>query len=190
MAKITTSNFQKGIFIEFRSEPYQIIDFEFYNPGKGSAVVRTRLKSLKTGRVLDFTFKSGEVVEEIPIEVRELQYLYKSGENYVFMNQVTFEQFNIPKSLMGDFYKYLKEGEILQVLLHDGEPLGIRPPKKVKLLVVQADEGVKGNTVGGARKSVLVETGISVSAPLFVKKGDVIVVDTESGEYVERISQK
>lgn len=190
MAKITTSDFQKGIFIEFRKEPQQIVDFQFYNPGKGSAVVRTRLKSLKTGKVLDFTFKSGESVEEIPISVREMQYLYKSGDEFVFMNQVTFEQVSLPKSLIGDFYKYIKEGDVLQILMQDGQPLGIRPPKKVRLLVTEAEEGVKGNTVGGARKLVTVETGVSVSTPLFIKKGDVIIIDTETGEYVERVSQK
>ncbi len=186
MAKISTSDFQKGIFINFRGEPQQIVDFEFYNPGKGSAVVRTRLKSLKTGRVLDFTFKSGETVEEVPIEVREMQYLYKINDVYVFMNQQTFEQIEINKEIIGNFTKYLKEGDILQVLLNEGESIGIKTTKKVKLRVIQAEEGVKGNTVGGAKKSVVVETGISILTPLFIKTGDMIVVDTETGEYVER----
>lgn len=190
MAKITTSDFQKGMFIEFKGEPHQIADFQFYNPGKGSAVVRTRLKSLKTGRVLDFTFKSGESAEEIPVDIREMQYLYKANEEFIFMNQTTFEQISLSKALIGDFYKYIKEGDILQILMQDGLPLGVRPPKKVRLVVTQAEEGAKGNTVGGAKKSVTVETGVSVLAPLFIKEGDVIVIDTETGEYVERASQK
>lgn len=190
MAKITTGDFQKGMFIEFRGELNQIVDFQFYNPGKGSAVVRTRLKNLNTGKVLDFTFKSGEEAEEVAVDIREMQYLYKANEEFVFMNPTTFEQVNLSKELIGSFHKFIKEGESYQILLRDGAPLGMRPPKKVKLLVTEADEAVAGNTVGGAKKEVKIETGVTVLAPLFIKNGDTIVIDTESGEYVERASQK
>lgn len=190
MAKITTGDFQKGMFIEFRGEPNQIVDFQFYNPGKGSAVVRTRLKNLNTGKVLDFTFKSGEEAEEVPIDVREMQYLYKANEDFVFMNPTTFEQINLTKDMIGDVHKFLKEGDLYQILLQDGQPLGLRPPKKVRLLVTGAEEAVKGNTVGGAKKEVAVENGITVLVPLFIKNGDTIVIDTETGEYIERASQR
>lgn len=191
MSKISTSDFQKGIFIDFHDEPHQMVAVEFYSPGKGSAVVRTRLKSLKTGRVLDFTFKSGETAEELTVDTREMQYLYKTGEEYFFMNQVSFEQISLTGEMIGDFRKFIKEGDIIQVLLHEGIPLGVRCPKKVKLQVTDADEAVKGNTItGGAKKMVLLETGVSVAAPIFIKKGDTIVIDTETGEYVERASQK
>lgn len=190
MVKITTTDFQKGMFIEFRSEPHQIVGFEFYNPGKGSAVVRTKLKNIKTGRVLDFTFKSGEAAEEITVDTREMQYLYKMNDNYVFMNPVSFEQLNLTKDIIGDFVKFIKEGDIFQILIYEGEPLGMKYPKKVKLLVTDAEDAVRGNTIGGARKLVIVETGTSVAVPLFIKKGDLIVVDSETGEYVERASQK
>ncbi len=190
MSKISTSDFQKGIFIEFLGEPCQIVGFEFYNPGKGSAVVRTKLKNIKTLRVLDFTFKSGETAEEISVETREMQYLYKMNEDYIFMNPVTFEQINLSKDIIGDFVKFLKEGDVFQILLYDQVPLGMKYPKKIKLLVTEADDAVRGNTVGGAKKLVIVETGASVAAPLFIKKGDLIVIDSESGEYVERASQK
>ncbi len=190
MSKITTGDFQKGIFIEFRGEPHQIVDFEFYNPGKGSAVVRSRLKNINTKKVLDFTFKSGETIEEISVDVREMQYLYKQGEEFVFMNQVTFDQVNVSKELVGDFHKLMKEGEVYQILLHEGEAIGMRYPKKVKLKVTDAFEGgSRGNTVGGARKSVKVETGVEVLVPLFIKEGEVIVIDSESGEYVERANK-
>lgn len=186
MSKISTGDFQKGIFIEFRGEPHQLVNFEFYNPGKGSAVVRSRLKNLKTKRVTDFTFKSGETVEEIPVDVREMQYLYKSGEEFVFMNQITFDQVNLNKEMLGNYAKFLKEGDICQIIIHESQPLSLRPPKKVRLAVTEADEGSKGNTVSGAKKSVRLETGVVIMAPLFIKKGDILVVDTETGEYVER----
>lgn len=191
MSKISTGNFQKGIFINFRNEPHQIINYEFYNPGKGSAVVRSRLKCLKTGRVTDFTFKSGETVEEIPVDTREMQYLYKQGNEYVFMNQVNFEQVNLTQEMIGDFTKFMKEGDILQILLYEGNPLGVRAPKKVRLLVTQADEAVRGNSItGGAKKTVIVETGAAIAVPLFIKQGELVVIDTETGEYVERANQK
>ncbi len=190
MAKVTTSDLQKGMFIDFRDEPHQIVDVQFYNPGKGSSVYRTRLKSLRTQRVLDFTFKSGESAQEIAIETKEMQYLYKQDKDYIFMNQATFDQVSIPEDLIGSFHKVMKEGEVYQVMLLDGASVGIRYPKKVKLLVTQADEGAKGNTVGGAKKSITLETGLSVLAPLFIKEGDTVVVDVDTLEYVERASQK
>lgn len=190
MAKISTSDFTKGTFIDFRGEPVQIVEFQFYNPGKGSAVVRTRLKNIKTGRVLDFTFKSGETVDEIPVETKEMQYLYKAGEDFVFMNQTTFEQINLNKEIIGSMSNFLKEGDIIQILLLEGEAVSIRAPKKVRLAVIEAEEGAKGNTVGAAKKNVKVETGALVLVPLFIKEGDVISIDPATGEYVERVSQK
>ena len=190
MSKISTSDFQKGTFIEFRGEPFQITEFQFYNPGKGSAVVRTKLKNVKSGRVLDFTFKSGETVEEIPVETREMQYLYSQGDEFVFMNQTTFEQINLAKEVLGNLSNFLKEGDILQILLHEGQAISVRVPKKVRLTVTEADEGAKGNTVGSAKKNVTVETNATVLVPLFIKEGDTIAIDPESGEYLERVSQK
>ena len=189
MSKITTSNFQKGLFINFRGELNQITDFQFVNPGKGSAFVRTKLKNLKTGKGAEFTYKSGETVEEIPVAVREMQYLYKTDNQLVFMDKESYEQINIDKNIIGNFSQFLKEGDIYQIYLHEGEALGIRIPKKVKLVVSEADEAVKGNTVMGAKKLVTIETGIQIAVPLFIKKGDIIGIDPESGEYLERISQ-
>lgn len=190
MTKIATSDFQKGIFIEFKEEPHQIVDFQFVNPGKGSAFVRAKLKSIKSEKVQEFTFKSGETVEEVPIMVREMQFLYKAVKNYYFMDKVSYEQINISEEIIGNFQKFLKVGEIYQILILDNQGVGMRYPKKVRMEVIEADVGVKGNSVTGAKKLVTIETGIQVAVPLFIKKGDVISIDPETGEYLERVSQK
>jgi elongation factor P len=186
MAMITTSDFYKGIFVVYKNEPHQVVEFQHVNPGKGSAFVRTRLKSLKTGKVQEFTYKSGESVEELPVETHEMQYLYPEGEDFVFMDNFTYEQASVAKALVGDFVKYLKENDTYQVLLHEGEAVGIRIPKKIRLRVTEADEGARGNTVSGGTKTVVVETGARVTVPLFIKEGEMIAIDPETGSYVER----
>lgn len=189
MSKTTTADFQKGMFIEFRGEPNQIVEFQFVNPGKGSAFVRTKLKNVKTGKVLEFTYKSGESVEELPVNVREMQYLYKTDNQMTFMDNQSFEQMNIDKNIIGNFSHFIKEGDIFQIFVYDDQAIGMRYPKKVRLMVTDSDEGAKGNTVMGAKKMVTVETGVSVAVPLFIKKGDTIAIDPETGEYLERVSQ-
>lgn len=189
MTKISTSSFQKGIFIEFKGESHQIIEFQFINPGKGSAFVRTKLKNIKTTKVQEYTFKSGETVEEIPINIRELQYLYKDNLNYIFMDRLSYEQYSLSQKIVGDFAKFIKEGEIYQIYLHRHEAIGMRYPKKVKLLVQNAEEAVKGSTVMGAKKIVILESGAKIAVPLFIKTGDLIAVDPQTGEYVERVSR-
>ncbi len=186
MATITTANFRKGICIEFKDEPHQILEMQFVNPGKGSAFIRTRLKSLKTGRVQEFTFKSGESVEEVPVVTREMQYLYQEGDTYVFMDNRTYEQYGLVEGLLEDYAQYLKPNDTYQILLHGEEAVGIRFPKKVRLAVTEAEEGSRGDTVSGATKIVTIETGLKVTVPLFIKKGEVIAIDTETGEYLER----
>lgn len=188
MTKITTSDFQKGIFIEFKNEPCQIVDFQFVNPGKGSAFVRTKLKNLSTGKVQEFTYKSGETVEELPIFTKEMQYLYKSGDEYYFMDKQTFEQVSLAKSLIGNFSDFLRESETYQILMLGEKPVGMRFPKKVKLKVTEAETGVKGDTVIGAKKTVTLETGAKVVVPIFIKAGDEIFLNPETGEYLERAS--
>lgn len=186
MATITTANFRKGNFIEFRGEPNQIMDFQFVNPGKGSAFVRAKLKSLKSGKVIEFTYKSGESVEELPINTREMQYLYKENDSYVFMDNFSYEQLNIPEAMISDFKKYLKPNDTYQVLVYEEDAVGIRFPKKVWLKVTEADDGAKGNTATGATKTVVVETGAVITVPLFIKQGDTIGIDPETGAYLER----
>lgn len=188
MSVISTASFQKGMFIEYKGEPHQIVGLEFVNPGKGSAFVRTKLKNVKTGRVSEFTYKSGESVQDLPIEVHEMQYLYKEVDKYVFMDNRNFEQTVLSADILGNFVKFIKEGTTYQILLYNGEALGMRFPKKVRLLVTGAEEGAKGNTVMGAKKIVIVETDSEVAVPLFIKKGDLIAIDPETGEYLQRES--
>ena len=186
MATISTADFRKGIFIEFKDEPYQIMEFQHVNPGKGSAFVRTKLKSLKSGRVQEFTYKSGESVSELPVETHEMQYLYQEGDGLIFMDNRTFEQYKVTEVLIGDFRQYLKANDVYQVLVFEEEAVGVRLPKKVRLKVTEADEGARGNTATGATKTVVVETGAKVTVPLFVKQGDTIAIDPETNSYLER----
>lgn len=186
MSTITTANFAKGIFIEFKGEPHQIVELQFVNPGKGSAFVRTRLKSLKTGKVAEFTYKSGESVTEIPVATREMQFLYKEGDKYMFMDNFSYEQFGISEAMLGNYVNYLKPNDTYQVLVNNDKAVGIRFPKKVHLKVTEATEGSKGNSVSGATKTVIVETGAVITVPLFIKEGEVIAIDPETGEYLER----
>lgn len=165
-----------------------ITGLEFVNPGKGSAFVRTKLKNLKTGRVQEFTYKSGEKVEEIPLNTIEMSYLYNDGANFFFMHPETFEQYDLPADTIGNLGKFLKEGDIIQILVSDDKPITIRPPKKVYLKVTEAPEGARGDTIGNATKTVTVETGAEVQAPLFIKEGDKIAIDPETGEYRERVN--
>lgn len=186
MATITTADFKKGMFIIFKDEPHSIVEFQHVNPGKGSAFVRTRLKSLKTGRVQEFTYKSGESVTELYVMTREMQYLYHDGDNYLFMDNENYEQYSVSEAILGDFVGYLKANDIYQIMVLDEKAVGIRLPKKVRLLVTEAEDAAKGDTVGGAMKYVTVETGARVQAPLFIKSGEVIAIDPETNTYIER----
>ncbi len=186
MSNITTADFSKGMFIEYKGEPHQITDLQFVNPGKGSAFVRTRLKSLKTGKVQEFTFKSGEGAIEVPVATREMQYLYKEGDVYIFMDNFSYEQFSISAAMLGNYVHYLKPNDTYQILVNGDDPVGLRFPKKVHLKVTEADDGAKGNTVSGATKTVVVETGAVVTVPLFIKQGETIAIDPETGAYLER----
>lgn len=186
MSSITTAEFKKGAVIEFKGEPHIIVEFHHVNPGKGSAFVRTRLKSLKSAKVQDYTYKSGESVTEIPVETHEMQYLYKEGSTYIFMDNYSYEQIPISETVLSDYLAYIKVNETYQILVHEDEALGVRFPKKVRLMVKEAQEGSRGDTVAGAGKVVTLETGLSVTVPLFIKEGDTIAIDTETGSYLER----
>ena len=186
MGTISTADFSKGIFIEFKGEPHQIVETTHVNPGKGSAFVRTRLKSLKTGKVQEFTYKSGESVTEIPVATQEMQYLYKEADNYLFMDNKSYEQFSIPSAMLGNYVNYLKPNDVYQVLVNEDQAVGLRFPKKVRLKVTEATDGARGNTVSGATKTVIVETGAVVTVPLFIREGETIAIDPETGSYLER----
>jgi elongation factor P len=186
MARIGIADLKKGGCLIFRDQPHLITDKFFVSPGKGSAFYRSKLKNLKTGGVVEFTFKSGEVVEEAPVETVEVQYLYKEGENLVLINPRNYEQYRLREEAVSNFAKLIKEGGIYQIFVLEGEAVAMRPPLKVRLKVTHTEPGAKGNTVAGATKEAEVETGYKLQVPLFIKEGEVIVINVESGGYVER----
>lgn len=187
MAIIDTSAIKKGLCILFRDSPHIVIDKTFVSPGKGSAFYRTKLKNLKNNSVIEFTFKSGEKLEEAPIEVKELQYLYQDGANLTFINPRTYEQLSLSKEMTSNFFPLMKEGEIYQVFVLDNQAVALRPPLKVQLKVIHCEAGAKGNTVSGATKEAETETGFRLQVPLFIKEGDTIAVNVETEMYVERV---
>lgn len=185
---IETSDLHKGTAIIFRGEPCMVVDCTFVSPGKGSAFTRTKLKSLKSGRVVDFTFKSGEKIEEAPIEIIEMSYLYTDGQDFYFMNPRNFSQYSLPADIIGTFKNFIKEGGLYKIIVLEDKAVSFQPPLKVRLKVIEAEEAVKGNTETSATKLVTLESGYKVNVPLFIKRGDVIAVNPQTGEYVERAS--
>ena len=185
--KINAGNIKKGEFLIHNGEVWQAVKAEFYSPGKGAALMRTSLKSLRTGKTLGYTFKSQESVEIVEVETKKLQYLYKDGSFIHLMNPKNFEQYQLSLKAVDTLIGFLKEGEILPVLLYEDQPISLRPPKSVQLKVVKSEVGVKGDTVTSPRKSVTLETGAKVLAPLAIKEGDVIAVNPETGEYLQRV---
>lgn len=181
-----TSDFRKGLKIEFKGEPYLIVDFLHVKPGKGGAFIRTKLKNMITGRVLDETFRSGEKVGRPDMEEKNMQYLYKDSEGYCFMDNETYEQIFLSEEQFGEAKNFLKENIDVQVLFYNSRPIGLELPTTVNLVVVQSDPGLKGDTASGATKPATLETGLLVQVPLFINEGDVLKIDTRTGEYLER----
>jgi len=189
MTAIDISFLKKGACVIFRDSPHVIVNKTFVSPGKGSAFYRTKLKNIKSGNVIEFTFKSGEKIEEAPVEVKEYQYSYVDGEELFFIDPRTYEQISLQKEIVSDFLPLLKEGDAYQIYMLDGRAIALRPPLKVRLKVVRAEPGAKGNTVTGATKEVELETGYRISVPLFIKEGDFIAINVESGQYTERVQE-
>jgi len=184
---ISTAQFRKGMYIMFRDEPHMIVDMSFVSPGKGSAFYRTKLKSLKTGRIIDFTFKSGEKMEEVVVETREAEYSYFDGSSYVFIEPRTFEQFMVPIEIVGEDKIYLKEGVAYRIKFFEEEVVGLNFPKSIICTVVETDDNaIKGDTATGAMKPAVLDTGAKVNVPLFIKKGEAISISTEDGSYLSR----
>ncbi len=187
---VSTSDFRKGLKIELNGEPFLMVDFQHVKPGKGGAFVRTRLKSLMTGNVIDKTFRSGEKVETPDLEERAMQYLYPDGESHIFMDNETYEQLAIRGEVMGEAINYLKENTNVNILFHNQKPIGVELPNFVELEVVKTDPGIKGDTASGGSKPATLETGAVVQVPLFIKEGDILKIDTRDGSYIERVSGK
>ena len=184
---VDTSQFRNGLKLELDGEPFTMIYFQHVKPGKGGAFVRTKVKNLKTGRVLDRTFRAGERVEEADVEEKTMQYLYQDGENYVFMDTQSFEQIPFTPEQLGDARKFLKENLEVSVVFWRGQPIGLELPSFIEASVTQCDPGMKGDTASGATKPATLETGAVLQVPLFIKEGDVLRVDTRTGAYVERV---
>ena len=168
-------------------EPYNIVENEFVKPGKGQAFNRVKVRNLKTGRVVDRTFKSGDSVEAADVLEVEMQYLYTDGEEWHFMNPETFEQYAANNTAVGDAVNWLKDQDICQVTLFNGLPLSVTAPNFVELQITQTDPGVRGDTATGGTKPAILETGATVKVPLFVEENEVIRIDTRTGEYVSRV---
>jgi len=183
---LSTTDFRNGLKIELDGTPYEIVEFQHFKPGKGGAMVRTKLRNLLNGRVVDNTFRSGEKVGKPDLEVRTMQYLYRDAEDFVFMDMTTYEQLNVTDEQTGGKGGYLKDGQEVKVMLYRGNPLSLDLPAAVILKVTQTEPGVRGDTVSGASKPAQLETGISVNVPLFVNEGDDVKVDTRTGQYLSR----
>jgi elongation factor P len=184
---IDTSTFRNGLKIELDGEPYAITYFQHVKPGKGGAFVRTKVRNLRTGKVLDRRFRAGERVELADIEERQMQYLYQDGEQLVFMDTESYEQTPFTAEQVGDARQFLKENLDVQVLFWRGKPINIELPNFIEAVITECEPGEKGDTASNVTKPATIETGAVVQVPLFIKQGEKIRVDTRSGSYVERV---
>ena len=182
----STTDFRKGLKIEVEGTPYEIVEFQHFKPGKGGAMVRTKLRNFLTGRMQDITFRSGEKVEKPDLEVREMQYLYREGDDLIFMDMTSYEQLHVKEDATDGKAGYLKESQMLQVLLYKSEPLDIELPPSLVFEVTDTDPGAKGDTVSNVTKPATLETGLVIQVPIFVNIGDKVKVDTRSGSYLGR----
>jgi elongation factor P len=183
----TTADFRNGLNMRLDGQIFTIIEFQHVKPGKGGAFVRTKLKNLYNGSVVERTFRAGVKIEPVRLERRSMQYLYRDGEHFVFMDQGNYEQTFLSEDIIGDASQFLKESMKIDLLLVDKDSVGIELPIFAELKVVETDPGVKGDTASGGTKPATLETGAVITVPLFVQEGDVIKIDTRSSEYIERV---
>lgn len=189
MAFYSTNEFKSGLKVILDNDPHIIIENEFVKPGKGQAFNRVKFRNLKNGRVIERTMKSGESVAAADVAEKEMQFLYNDGERCHFMVSETFEQYEIPQSVLGESSRWLKEQDICVVTLWNDVPLAVTPPNFVVLKIVETDPGVRGDTSGGGGKPATLETGAVVRVPLFVQTGELVKVDTRTGDYVSRVKE-
>jgi elongation factor P len=182
----STADFRKGLRIEIENKPYLIVDFQHVKPGKGGAFVRTKLKNLLNGRVTDQTFRSGEKVGRPDLEEKEMQFLYREGDKFVFMDNQTYDQVELTGEQVGDQTQFLQENISLKILNYRQEPIGLELPTFVELTVTATDPGMKGDTASGGSKPATLETGYVIQVPLFIAEGDKLRIDTRTGAYIER----
>ena len=184
---VSTTEFRNGLKIEIDGEPYVIVEFQHVKPGKGGAFVRTKFKSLKSGNVTDKTFRAGEKVDVPELEEKTMQYLYAADKDRVFMDTSSYEQISMSEKQLGDSINYLKENMEIKVLYHKGQPINIDVPMFVELAIAKTDPGVRGDTASGGSKPATLETGAVVKVPFYLNEGDVVKVDTRTGDYAGRV---
>ncbi len=184
---ISATDLRKGVTFELDGELYRVLEYQHSYIGRGSANVRTKLRNLRTGRNIDRTFSASEKLQDVRLELRQVQFLYRDGDLYYFMDTETYEQPALSTDVLEDRVDYLKEGLILSLSMHEGQPAEIELPVTVELEVAQTEPGMKGDTATGATKRATLETGLIVQVPLFVEEGDIIRVDTRTGEYLTRV---
>jgi len=189
VATYNTSDFRKGLKVQMDGDPYLMIECNFVKPGKGQALYKCKLRNLIRNTVIDRTYKSGDSIEAADVEEIEAQYLYRQAETFVFMDTSSYEQYELSAEQVDDAWKYLKEGTICSMLLFNNNPIGITPPNHVVLKVEYCEPGAKGNTASSVTKPVKVETGAEIECPAFVEMGDLIKVDTRTGQYIERVKE-
>lgn len=182
-----TTDIKKGFKIVLEGVPYVFVEHQFVKPGKGQAFVRSRIRNLINGNTIDRTFKSGDKLEKADIEERQMQYLYPEGEGRVFMDTESFDQLNLSNEQLDDTVNYLLDGTMVDVMFFQGRPIGITPPTFMELIVVETDPGFRGDSTNNVQKPAKLQTGLTVSVPLFVNQGDKLKIDTRTGEYVERV---
>ncbi|MEW6031277.1 MAG: elongation factor P [Bacillota bacterium] len=183
---ISTNDFRTGVTVEIDGAVWQVIEFQHVKPGKGSAFVRSKLRNLETGAIVERTFRAGEKLPRAHLERREVQYLYSSGDEYTFMDTETYEQLSLSDEQLGDGRQYLVENMTIHVVSHGGRLIGVELPNSVELRVVATDPGLRGDTASGGTKPARLETGLVVQVPLFIEEGDVLRIDTRTGLYIER----
>jgi elongation factor P len=184
---VSAGDFRNGLTIELDNNVYQVIEFQHVKPGKGAAFVRTKLRNIKNGGVIERTFRPTEKCPQAHIERSDMQYLYNDGELYNFMDVNTFDQFGLNEDSVGDSLKFVKENDMVKMLSHNGQVFAIEPQLFVELVITSTEPGFKGDTAQGATKPAVVETGATVYVPLFVEEGDKISIDTRTGEYLKRV---
>lgn len=184
---VSAGDFRNGLTIELDNAVYQVIEFQHVKPGKGAAFVRTKLRNIKNGGVVEKTFRPTEKCAQAHIDRSEMQYLYSDGDLYNFMDTSTFEQIALSSEQIGDALKFVKENDMVKILSHNGEVFSVEPPLFAELVITETEPGFKGDTATGANKPAVVETGATVYVPLFVEQGDKISIDTRTGEYLKRV---
>jgi elongation factor P len=187
MPTITTNDLKTGITLQLDNGLFQVVEFQHVKPGKGGAFVRTKLRNLQTGNVFDRTFNAGIKVEQAIINRDDMQFLYRDGDDYVFMNNESYEQMNVAPVALGEAADYMVEGMTAQVAFFNGEIIGVEIPASVELTITETEPGIQGDRVSGARKPATLETGKVIQVPLFVNQGDKVKVDTRSGDYLTRV---